>query len=236
MNSMKLSWLPNELDTAGRENLDPEHVANYDRKETIDVASEIELLQRLGLDDTSEVIDIGAGTGQLTLKVASLCHWMTAVDISPVMLERLRQNVRDAELSNVEIVQSGFLRYEHRREPVDFLYSRLVLHHLPDFWKSMALKNARRAMRTGGVLRLCDVVYNFDLQEAEGKLNDWCEMFSYDEPEGSWNRADIEEHIRDEHSTFTWILEPIIERCGFRIEEAEYPLDGIFAEYVARAV
>ena len=47
-------------------------------------------------------------------------------------------------------------------------------------------------------------------------------------------RSDIEEHVRDEHSTFTWLLEPMIERAGFRIERADYSDDGIFAEYIAR--
>lgn len=54
--------------------------------------------------------------------------------------------------------------------------------------------------------------------------------------EGGWTRGDIEEHIRDEHSTFTGLLEPIIERNGFRLERANHSSDGIFAEYVARAV
>lgn len=233
---MSYIWIPNELDTAGRENLDPSHVADYDRKESIDIDSEIALLTRLGLNENSRLIDLGAGTGQLAIQIAPLCSHVTAVDISPVMLETLKRNVREAELDNVDIVQSGFLTYQHSGEPVDFLYSRLVLHHLPDFWKNFALRNARRSMRTGGVLRLCDVVYHFSLSEAEDKLEAWCDMFSYDEPEGSWNRADIEEHIRDEQSTFTWILEPIVEASGFQIEEAEYSADGIVAEYVARAV
>ena len=46
---------------------------------------------------------------------------------------------------------------------------------------------------------------------------------------------DLEEHIRDEHSTFTWLLEPMMERSGFQIEDAVYSRDGIFARYVARA-
>jgi hypothetical protein len=39
---------------------------------------------------------------------------------------------------------------------------------------------------------------------------------------------------RDENSTFTWLLEPMIERSGFRIDAADYSLDGIFARYVLR--
>ena len=54
--------------------------------------------------------------------------------------------------------------------------------------------------------------------------------------EGEWSRAEYEEHVRDEHSTFTWLLEPMITRAGFSIEVAEHSEDGIFAKYVLRAV
>jgi hypothetical protein len=50
-----------------------------------------------------------------------------------------------------------------------------------------------------------------------------------------WTRADIEEHIRDEHSTFTWLLEPMLAHSGFQIEDTWYSPDGIFAKYIARA-
>ena len=44
----------------------------------------------------------------------------------------------------------------------------------------------------------------------------------------------LEEHVRDEHSTFTWLLEPMIEKAGFEIEQAEYSDDGILASYLCR--
>ena len=36
-------------------------------------------------------------------------------------------------------------------------------------------------------------------------------------------------------SPFTWLLEPMMERSGFAIEEASYSADGCDAAYVARA-
>ncbi len=56
-----------------------------------------------------------------------------------------------------------------------------------------------------------------------------------DAAEGQWDRADIEEHVRDEHSTYTWLLETMLERAGFEIEAAEYSPDGFFADYIAFA-
>jgi ubiquinone/menaquinone biosynthesis C-methylase UbiE len=233
---MKYNWTLNEVANAGRENLDPAHAAEYDRKENADADAELGLLIQLGLSGTSEVVDVGAGTGQFTLAAAPVSARVVAVDVSPVMLTILKNKVREAGLENVDIVQSGFLTYEHQGHPADFLYSRFALHHLPDFWKSIALQRLRRITRPGGVLRLWDVVYHFLPENAESQLEAWCATLTYDEGEGGWTRADIVEHIRDEHSTFTWLLEPMMERSGFRIEEAEYSPDGIFARYVARAV
>lgn len=233
---MKSDWILNELASAGRENVDPAHVAAYDRKEDADADAELELLIQRGLSENSVVVDLGAGTGQFTLAAAPASARVVAVDVSPVMLTILRKKVHEAVLDNVDIVQSGLLMYEHQGNPADFLYSRFALHHLPDFWKSIALHRLRRITRPGGILRLWDVVYNFEPGEAESKLEAWCATLSYDGNEGDWTRADIEEHIRDEHSTFTWLLEPMMERSGFRIEEANYSPDSIFARYIARAV
>jgi SAM-dependent methyltransferase len=138
-------------------------------------------------------------------------------------------------VSNVEVVKAGFLSYDHQRRQADFVYSRYALHHLPDFWKAVALQRLRRIMRPGGVFRLWDVVYNFDPSDAPDRLDGWCATLGTS-AEAGWTRADLEEHIRDEHSTFTWLLEPMLERCGFHIADAVYSSDGIFARYVARAV
>lgn len=224
-----------EVASAGRENLDIEHASQYDVKEDASVVEELALMRRLGLNGQSEVVDIGAGTGQFTLAVASACARVVAVDVSPVMLSVLKAKVSASRLRNVEVVQSGFLTYEHRGKQADFVYSRYALHHLPDFWKALAFQRLRAIVRLGGVLRLWDVVYNFDPSEAKDRLNAWCATVG-DDVEDGWNRADLEEHIRDEHSTFTWLLEPMMERSNFHIEDVIYSPDGMFARYVARAV
>jgi ubiquinone/menaquinone biosynthesis C-methylase UbiE len=233
---MKYPWTLNEVTSAGRENLDPAHASDYDKKEDADASAEVELLLELGLSETSVVMDLGAGTGQFTIAAAAVSGRVVAVDVSPVMLSILRDKVQRAGLDNLEIVQSGFLTYEHQGRTTDFIYSRLALHHLPDFWKSIALQRLRKVTRRGGVLRLSDVVYNFSAEDAESRLEAWCATLPHEANRGDWTRADIEEHIRDEHSTFTWLLEPMMERSGFHIENAEYSPDGIFAKYIARAV
>ena len=235
--SLAPGWLLDEVATAGRENLNVDHVARYDDISDSGGAGEVAVLVQLGLDADSSMVDLGAGTGQFTLAVAPFCSRVVAVDVSPVMLERLRAKVAVSGVENVEVVHAGFLTYQHYGPPADFVYSRWALHHLPDFWKALALRRVRRILPVGGVLRLSDVVYSFDPSEAEERIEQWCATLPAEAASGDdWVRADLEEHVRDEHSTFTWLLEAMMERSGFRIEGATYSADGIFAEYVARAV
>ena len=224
-----------EVASAGGENLDPDHVTRYDAKEDAGAADEVTLLQRLGLLQGATVVDLGAGTGQFTVAVAPHCARVVAVDVSPVMLTALRAKVQTADAANVELVQAGFLTYDHSGERADLVYSRYALHHLPDAWKAIALARMRRMLRTAGVLRLWDVVYDFGPAEAEDRLEAWCATGG-DGIVGEWSRAELEEHVRDEHSTFTWLLEPMIQRAGFTVEEAVHSADGIFARYLLRAV
>lgn len=51
---------------------------------------------------------------------------------------------------------------------------------------------------------------------------------------GEWTRTELEEHVRDEHSTFTWLLEAMFQRTGFATVRAERSPDGIFARYLLR--
>jgi len=228
------TWFADELGHAGRENLDAGHVARYDAKMDAGAAAEVALLGELGLTRQSVVVELGAGTGQFTVEVAPACARVIAVDVSPLMLRRLEAQVTALGLGNVDAVRAGFLTYEHAGAPADFVYSRFALHHLPDFWKAVALDRVRRMLRPGGVLRLWDVVYDFAPSEVEERIEAWCATGG-DAVEGEWSRAELEEHVRDEHSTFCWVLEPMLERCGFEIAQAERSEDGILAKYVLRA-
>jgi len=227
-------WLLDEVASAGRENLDAGHVARYDAKEDADAAQEVLLLGRLGLTSESVVVDLGAGTGQFALAVAPACARVVAVDVSSVMLTALRTKVEQAGAHNVEVVQAGFLTYGHHGSPADFVYSRYALHHLPDFWKGVALTRLRDTLRPGGVLRLSDAVYNFEPADAAERIEAWCATGN-PPGAGGWGRRELEEHVRDEHSTYTWLLEAMMQRTGFTIEDAEYSDDGIFAKYVLRS-
>jgi ubiquinone/menaquinone biosynthesis C-methylase UbiE len=205
---MTKPWTLDELAHAGPEHLDPVFVTGYERKQGYpDPAEDLAVLAAHGLDETSTVLDLGAGTGRFSLAAARRFGQVTAVDISPAMLEFLRRRAAAAAVTNLACVQAGFLSYQHAGPPADAVYTRNTLHQLPDFWKAVALDRIGRMLRPGGVLRLHDLIYDFQPSEAETVFQRWLDNAA-DDPARGYTRADFAEHVRTEHSTFRWLLEP----------------------------
>jgi FkbM family methyltransferase len=228
---MALARLFDEIRFAGPEHLDSDYVAGYDRKAAFDPTADLADLVERGLGGESTVIDLGAGPGTFALAAAALCRRVIAVDVSPAMVSAIRSRASEQELTNVEAVQAGFLSYEHTGAPADFVYTRNALHHLPDFWKAIALRRVADLLRPHGVLRLRDLVFSFELREAERFIHNWLEDGA-DRAEDGWTREELEAHLRDEYSTFTWLLEPMFGRAGFEIERAEYGRFNVYADYI----
>ncbi|HEU0025985.1 MAG TPA: class I SAM-dependent methyltransferase [Ktedonobacterales bacterium] len=227
-------WFLDELAYAGPEHRDPAYVAGYDQKTGFDPAEDLALLRARGLGAASTLVDLGAGTGTFALAAAAVCERVIAVDVSPVMLAILGEKAEQLGVRNVERVQAGFLSYEHRGAPADFVYSRHALHHLSDFWKALALARIAALLRPGGVLLLRDLIFSFDLSEAEQAIETWLASVGsrVTDARAGWTRAELEEHLRGEYSTFSWLLEPMIERAGFEISDALYSSSGIYTGYL----
>lgn len=223
-------WFPDELAHAGDEHLDPEYVSGYDRKAGTNPAEDVALLRDLGLDETRTLVDLGAGTGTLALAAAPFSRRVVAVDASPQMLSRLREKSERLGIGNVECVQGGFLTYEHRGESADFVYSRNALHHLSDFWKALALERIASVLGPGGVLRLRDLVFSFDVREAGHFIEAWLEGAA-ERPELGWTRPELEKDVREEHITFDWLLEPMLQRAGFEIRDTSHDASRVFSAY-----
>jgi SAM-dependent methyltransferase len=216
---------------AGPEHLDPAYVAGYDRKAAFDPAEDLAILRARCLGRDATLIDFGAGTGTFALAAAPFCRRVIAVDVSPAMVAAIRARVADTGTHNVDVVQAGFLGYAHQGEPVNAIYTRNALHHLPDRWKAVALRRMADLLVGGGTLRLRDLVFTFAAADAEAGIRRWIDATASDDPAVGWTRAELETHVRDEHSTFTWLLEPMLVEAGFEIVESAYAPIGAYADY-----
>ncbi len=207
---------------AGPEHLDEAFIAGYDRKQGYpDPAQDLAAFEARGLGAGSRVVDLGAGTGQFSIPAARRFGHLTVVDVSPAMLAALREKAAAAGLGNVDFVHAGFLSYRHPGQPADGVYTRNALHQVPDFWKAVALRRIADLLRPGGVLRLRDLIYDFQPGEAGDVFRDWFAGAASD-PAAGYTAADYAEHIRTEFSTFRWLLEPMLAAAGFEIADVSF--------------
>lgn len=206
----------------------------YDRsmKKFRDVQGEIrEVLSFLDLQPDQAVLEIGTGTGEFALAAANHCSQVYAVDLSAGMLRYAKKKAETLGISNVEFIQGGFLTYEHEGPPMDAVVTQIALHHLPDFWKQIALMRMAGMLKDGGKFCLRDMVYSFDVLEHKSSFEGYLSRAS--KTVGPEFAKHIEAHVRNEYSTMDWIMEGMIERSGFKIERAEY-LDGFIGTYFCR--
>jgi SAM-dependent methyltransferase len=217
-------WRFDETAGAGPEHLDPAYVATFDRKSGTDWSEDVETLLANGIGESSTVVDLGAGTGSFADAIGSRVARVVSVDASPAMVAAIRSR-------GLEAVRAGFLTYEHDGEPVDAVFSRNALHHLPDFWKAVALERMAQMLRPGGVLLLQDLVYSFDPKEAEAVFEPWLAAAPTDAADG-WTGDELAEHVRTEYSTYTWLLEPMLERAGFEIRDRWVSDSHVYAQYL----
>lgn len=225
------AWFYNEFQQVGTNFEDASQVAHYDRNQpSSSVEAERALVTRLGISPGTRVIDFGCGTGTFAIQAAIAGATVDAVDVSQTMLNYAQQKAQRTEIETIEFHHSGFLTYEHQTEPADLIVTKLAFHHLPDFWKMVALLRMATLLKDGGILYLRDTVYSFPPAEYRASINHWIAQSA--KPYG-WIVDDFETHVREEYTTFAWILEGMLERAGFKLTEAHY-LNPAIAEYLCR--
>jgi ubiquinone/menaquinone biosynthesis C-methylase UbiE len=224
-------WCIDELAYAGPEHLDPGFVEGYDRKQGFpSVDDDLQILRDHGaLRPKSTVVDLGCGTGRFAVAAAAHCGRVVAVDVSAPMLAHIGSVATDAGVSNLECVHAGFLSYQHEGAPADAVFTRNALHQLPDFWKGVALHRVAQVLRPGGVLRMHDLVYDFVPADATAVLDAWLSG-AVEDPAVGYTSEDLATHVRTEFSTYSWLLDTLLERTGFDILDRDVGAQ-VYASY-----
>jgi ubiquinone/menaquinone biosynthesis C-methylase UbiE len=235
---MKTNYLYNEFKHCGVDYSDNQQAKAYDtnHKTFRDYEKEfndtVNFLELKNVADIS-MVDLGCGTGAMSIYGAKIFRKVYAVDISPEMIKQAKQKSETENVNNIEFINAGFLTYKHTSDPADLLITKFAFHHLPDFWKQIALFNMNSMLKADGILYINDVVFNFEPAQYISKIDTWLDWWR--SKTDSAMVGEIETHIREEYSTFTWILEGMIEKAGFLIEK-KYTTDDFVMEYKCRKV
>lgn len=227
---MSNKWYYNEFELSGTDFHDETEALHYmerieKARNSLDEAKMI--AKRTGLQKSHNLMDIGAGPALITVELAKLCREAVAADISDIMLKTASDRALRLGVGNIRFVKGGFLLGDAIHEKFDCIITQRAFHHVPTFWKQIALINVHNALNPGGMFYLDDVIFSFPPEKYESKFDEWSEkMFPV-----FGEYTSVANHVFKEYSDFTWVMEDMLERAGFEIVERILP-DEFFAQYV----
>lgn len=111
------------------------------------------------------VLDIGCGTGALTLRAARRDARIRGIDINPRMLEIAQRRAEELHLEHcIELVEMGVAELGgEESESYDAVMSALCFSELTEDEVSYTLREIQRLLRAGGLLLVADEVEPQDI-------------------------------------------------------------------------
>jgi ubiquinone/menaquinone biosynthesis C-methylase UbiE len=105
-------------------------------------------------------LDIGCGTGALTLRAAQKGAKVKGIDVNSRMLEIANKRVAEAQLEqNVELCEIGVVELEDEAaESYDIVMSGLCFSELTEDELIYSLKVVKKILKPGGILLIADEV------------------------------------------------------------------------------
>jgi predicted TPR repeat methyltransferase len=113
------------------------------------------ICSRLNLSTDWDALDLGCGTGLVTLALAPRLGSITGIDSSCAMLEKLAEKVQVSGIANVKTALSDLSAGEIPDGNFHLIVSAMTLHHIPD--PETLLSSLTSRLYPGGWIAFADL-------------------------------------------------------------------------------
>jgi ubiquinone/menaquinone biosynthesis C-methylase UbiE len=117
------------------------------------------VLAAVNVERGDQVLDIGAGGGQLSLALADRGARVLAIDASDGMMARLESGAQERALIGFECLAIPIERLSLPAESVNVIVSSYALHYLRDIDKGRLVAAAYHWLKPGGTLIVADMMF-----------------------------------------------------------------------------
>ena len=179
------------------------YIEDGDYKELFKNYNEIlnETVKHIGKYENAKVIDIGAGTGNLTNIVSKVGY--DVIGIEPNLKTR---NIATVKYPNIAFSSGTFLSLPIDNNSIDAIVSSYAFHNLTDGEKGEAIKQFKKKLKNDGTIVIADTIY--ESSEIKEKLIEEAKQ------DKDLILANL---LKTELSTTQDILTEIFEEEGFKV-------------------
>jgi ubiquinone/menaquinone biosynthesis C-methylase UbiE len=112
-------------------------------------------------------LDLGSGSGQVTIPLARSYTRILAVDVAAPVIARLKAKSAAQGIENIQALTHPIETLELAPASVDLIVSNYALHHLRDVDKAELMKRSVRWLRPGGRLVIGDMMFGRGADRAD---------------------------------------------------------------------
>lgn len=129
------------------------------------------LLEFIQKNDGQTILDLGCGTGTLTVQLSGLCNKVMGVDSSQNMIDKAKE-----QFDNIEFMVCDALALPFEKE-FDVVFSNAVFHWINDH--DLLLKNIHKVLKSQGNL-VCEFGASGNIATIENDFANACKGMGYD--------------------------------------------------------
>lgn len=169
-----------------------------------------ELIELTAVGPGKTVLELGPGTGQLTLPLADTGAWVLALELGPGLAGLLEQKTKDR--TNIEVVTADFDSWDAGARVFDYVMAASSFHW---FDPETRLARCHSLLRRNGQIAIVDVRWGIRTEESEdlfSRIQSCYEVWDPSHDPDFWHPTPEEVPTRRDELRVSGLFEDVVHR------------------------